>query len=395
MIKNLLRPCPVCLNTGGEILHTQRFIIPEEHFLPESYDVVSCEKCGFVYADTEAKQEDYNRYYKRFSKYEDTFISSGGGLTVYDAERLNETASNISEFLPDKESPILDVGCANGGLLAALKSKGYNNLTGLDPSNSCVNYIIGKLGFEAIEGDLFNVKLNQSYECIILSHVLEHICDLREGINNIISFLSVQGLLYIEVPDASRYNEFYVVPYYYFDCEHINHFDEHSLNNLILQYNFEHIISAKKGRIVSSQNIYPSVYNIFRKSEKSKSSMNIIADFNVRESVLKYIETSRVNSHWPEIDLCARTQEKIILWGAGSYALRLLENTSLGKCNIIFFVDNDRKKQGTKIKDIPVYSPEILRKNKEKIIICVALYSDDILREIHSMNIENQVILMK
>jgi len=69
----LLRACPICLNTSkGYVLHTQSFALPEGHLLSgaRKYDVVSCSKCGFVYADTPVKQDAYDKYYTEMSKYE-------------------------------------------------------------------------------------------------------------------------------------------------------------------------------------------------------------------------------------------------------------------------------------------------------------------------------------
>ena len=51
--------------------------------------------------------------------------------------------------------------------------------------------------------------------------------------------LNPNGIIYIEVPDANRYSNYYVVPFYYFDCEHINHFDINSLKNLFEDNEFK------------------------------------------------------------------------------------------------------------------------------------------------------------
>ena len=79
------------------------------------------------------------------------------------------------------------------------------------------------------------------------------------------------------------------------------------------------------------------------------------------------------------------------------WRLRLIENSSLGKCNIVAFVDKDHKKQGTRIKNIRIYAPDILKKHKGPVIICSALYSDDIVKEIEDMCIPvyNNIIVMK
>ena len=55
------------------------FVLPQGHPLPKEYDVVYCENCSFAYADTPARQVDYDRYYADFSKYEDNQTGTGGG----------------------------------------------------------------------------------------------------------------------------------------------------------------------------------------------------------------------------------------------------------------------------------------------------------------------------
>lgn len=68
-MKHLFRPCPICDHPDGEILHKQLFSLPSNSLLPNEYEVVSCLKCGFVFADTPLNQRTYNNYYTLLSKY--------------------------------------------------------------------------------------------------------------------------------------------------------------------------------------------------------------------------------------------------------------------------------------------------------------------------------------
>ena len=66
MAENLVeikRICPICKNKYGNKLKELHMMLPNEYGLPDAYDVVCCTKCGFVFADTSACQEDYNKYY--------------------------------------------------------------------------------------------------------------------------------------------------------------------------------------------------------------------------------------------------------------------------------------------------------------------------------------------
>lgn len=404
MIKNnLFRPCPVCAGTSGEVLHTQRFAMPEGHPLPESYDVVCCTRCGFVYADTSAKQKDYDLYYERFSKYEDPKITTGSGVTSYDEKRCKDTALAISEFVPDRRSEIVDIGCANGGVLAALKHLGYENLFGIDPSAACVNYVKETQGIQAMVGGVFsqNVADNRLFEsrfdCVIFSHVMEHIYDVWGAIGNISYLLKPSGILYLETPDASRYKDFFVVPYYYYDCEHINHFDEHSLRNLLMSQGYD-FMSFSKAEIKPSASIrYPSVFVMAKKTTIKGIENEPLADFSVKESVLAHLEKSKIPEQAirDKLEPLINSESPVIVWGAGNFMLRLLENSPLGKCNIRAFIDNDSKKWGSVIRGVSVFSPEKLKELKGTLIICSAIYSDDIYNQAKSMEIDNEIVVLR
>ena len=191
-MKNLLRVCPICSNEHADVLYAQFFSFPAEYPLKNSYDVVACSKCGFVFADTEVSQKDYDHFYKEFSKYEYYDASIDG--FEWDKARLENTATAISSIVKDREVKILNIGCANGDLLLKLKNKGYNMLNGLDPSNSCVKNI-EKHNIKGNVGGLFNlgdIFKSERFDCIILSQVLEHVRYINILIKNINSVLKME-----------------------------------------------------------------------------------------------------------------------------------------------------------------------------------------------------------
>ena len=94
------------------MLHRQEFYLPQGHPLAAGYDVVACEECGFVFADTVVDQSAYDLFYAKHSKYED----SGSGQSAADARRLHDMAVAISRQASSGNARILDLGCANGGL---------------------------------------------------------------------------------------------------------------------------------------------------------------------------------------------------------------------------------------------------------------------------------------
>ena len=64
IIKELLRACPICQNKEhGEVLHSQNYVLTDNHVLPIEYDLVACGGCGFVYVDSPVSQHEYDKYY--------------------------------------------------------------------------------------------------------------------------------------------------------------------------------------------------------------------------------------------------------------------------------------------------------------------------------------------
>ena len=231
--KEAIRPCSVCGNRKVSIISDQHFELPKSNPLPTSWDVVSCPTCHFAYADTPASQKIYDYYYSNFSKYEHDATSTGGGVTTTDRERLEATATQIAKVLGNGDR-ILDLGCANGGLLAAFKKLGFKSLTGIDPSPVCVD-TTAKLGVESQKASLFDAPLDgRKFNAVILCHVLEHIRNLQTAADKLKELVARDGYLYIEVPDASRYGGYSEAPFQDFNVEHINHFSHDSLNNLFL-----------------------------------------------------------------------------------------------------------------------------------------------------------------
>lgn len=387
--KQLLRPCPICAEKTGRVLHTQKFSLPEKSVLPSKYDVVSCGHCGFCFADTSADQKDYDQYYNQMSKYEDKETGSGGGLNPIDKKRLSTAAGLIADALKNTKAEILDIGCANGGLLQCFDELGYKNLTGIDITPICVENV-KKLGYQAFFGGVFDLTALQEkkYDAVVLSHVLEHLYDLKQTVVNLKSLLKPGGIIYIEVPDASRYHSHFVVPYYYFDCEHINHFDKDALKNLFEDERMAVLSVNERDIMASADTPYPAVSVIVGDRPDDRPSAKIIRSERVVESISRYVELSKQKADYSEIVTLAEQRTPVIVWGAGMYTLRLMENSPLSKCNIVCFLDKDFKKQGNSIDQIIIRNPyDVLKTDKDTVIIIAsAIYGNEITKEIRTLD---------
>ena len=171
------RLCSVCNGENKNILFCQRFTEISEASLLAGYDVVVCMNCGFCFADHLPDQVAFDHYYREMSKYEHQ--DHAGQPSEFEARQFPALAHYIEQYIPSPKARILEIGCANGGLLNALKQSGYSNILGVDPSPVCARnaeqlYHIGILTNSVSDLD---IGIGQ-FDFIILVAVLEHIKDL-------------------------------------------------------------------------------------------------------------------------------------------------------------------------------------------------------------------------
>ncbi len=309
--------------------------------MKNGYNVIQCNGCSFVYADTHVTQDELDIYYKELSKYEDKNIGTGGGFTPEDKDRLVKTAVFIEEHVPDKNIRIADIGCANGGLLKELKHLGFQNLVGVDPSASCVDITIAEVGCEAYQYSIFNIDKNiGKFDLVILSHVLEHILDLPSIMDRLNELVVDGGLIYVECPDAENYYKIIHAPFQEFNTEHINHFTEISFENLAALHGYNKIFTSNKTLKLPSGEDYHAVYGLFKKAPNPNYTLK--KDDIILENIEVYIQESdkifkEIEQEITDIDVI----QQVALYGIGQFAFKLLTSPALYNRKLKLFDNND------------------------------------------------------
>jgi 2-polyprenyl-3-methyl-5-hydroxy-6-metoxy-1,4-benzoquinol methylase len=365
--------------------------------LPSLLEVVCCSSCGAVFANTSAKQADYDRFYQAESIYADSRVSTGSGLTPIDRQRLFETAVRIVERT-GVDVRVLDIGCANGGLLRELARCGVQSLWGVDPSPGCVKET--KLGgkIQASVGTLFELPdFSAPFDVVILCHVLEHVYDLRRAVEVVRGLLGRDGVIYAEVPDASRYAAHVSAPFQDFNVEHINHFSSHALANLFAVGSMRQL-AAGSLQLESAPGIpYPAIFGFFAGSSPPPSA-TALRDPHLRTQVVEYIGRSqalwgRIRSR---IDQAMRVSSDVIVWGTGQFTFKLVAETSLAKARIVAFVDSNPRMQGKTLRGVPIVGPERLSEFPASlpVIIGTLIHHRQIVDQMTTLQIPNQAVTL-
>lgn len=131
----------------------------------------------------------YNLFYAHFKNPEERFNSQYIGA--------KKSYQFVKKYIDHKKTKILEIGCGAGGILKYYQDKGYY-VQGLDYDNRQLNYGISK-GLNLINNNNY-YNVTEKFDLIILSHVLEHMSEPEKEIDKIKKYLSVNGIIYIEVP---------------------------------------------------------------------------------------------------------------------------------------------------------------------------------------------------
>jgi len=369
------RECPVCGGMETRLMFTQEFAKIEGIIFLDGYDVVSCNKCNFVYASNIPEQAAFDEYYIKANKYEHE-IEQSDTITG----RYEHIIRKIVHFEHDKTAPIVDIGCARSEILRSLRNLGFSNLTGIDPSVKNVEYLKNK-GINGIHATIGTVDTSKQYKIVLFLAVLEHIQNLHQTLDTLYAITAMNGLVIISVPDMTvpASGEF---PYQEFSREHINYFTDISLSNLMIKYGFHiHTVFSRKqnGELVG----------FFRKEYKSFQK-----DINGEQKIQHYIDQSKKYEDAIYANLQQYSNTPVIIWGLGTFTQRLLVKNVLK--NIVVMVDSNPQYAGKKYNDIDIIQPGELKKYKEPVLLAVSnRYVDAVEHTIKDeMKLENEIITL-
>jgi hypothetical protein len=235
---------------------------------------------------------------------------------------------------------------------------------------------------------------------------MEHVYDLKKALRQCHDLMNEGALLYIEVPDAAHYADFYIAPYDYINTEHINHFDEVSLVNLGAVAGFAKRYVAHKTLLPSSGRRYPAVSALFEKVKMPDRTIHVST--KARESIERWLELSANDSCTKTIAELVKTQEEMCVFGVGNITCNLLATSDLPKCNIRAFIDNDPKKAtsdnslnysekefmcgGKMLINKHIYMPKVLAGFTGTVLITSILFAHEIEAQVKSINKNLKII---
>lgn len=228
--------CPVC-NSGNinPLLTVKDFSVSKEEFV-----VWQCHDCTLRFTQDIPDENNIGRYYKSEDYISHTNTDKGFINKAYQKVRdytLQQKAKLIIDETGVVKGNLLDMGCGTGAFLNTMKKKGWN-VKGMEPDEDARKLAKQLYGLSIDEPTAINELNNQSFDAITLWHVLEHVHQLHDYVEQLKRLLKPKGKLFIAVPnyqskDAAAYRLYWAA---YDVPRHLYHFSPTSLKVLMQQH---------------------------------------------------------------------------------------------------------------------------------------------------------------
>ncbi len=169
----------------------------------EVFRLVRCRRCGLRYLNPRPAAEALERYYP--ATY-DPFARRGLSARVK-ARQERKAVDALWPFL-SPPARVLDLGCATGDLLQALRERGNPNVLGIEPSAHAVAIARDRYGLDVRAGQLADAAIpDVSIDAVLMSHVIEHLPSPARTLTEIKRVLRPGGTLVLWLPNADSLAE--------------------------------------------------------------------------------------------------------------------------------------------------------------------------------------------
>lgn len=362
------------------------------------FTLAGCPGCGLIFYDADLIEESLAAYYSGDNHYAAAATPGVGGDSPLDKRHQDDIVGRLAPWLGGLplSAPLMEVGCGRGGLLKALRNKGFENLYGVEPQPGAAASARSE-GFKVAPGRAEELPWPEiAPSLIIYSHVLEHLPRPGAALDLARERLAEGGLIYLEVPDAEHFGRD-GAPFQELYFEHLSHFSQKSLAALISGRGFKPLALAQADFHLPRGRVEKVLWAVAEKSrgEESIEPLNVPGEAEKIFSAFgAYLAWSTGHPALKTLAALAESQKPVWVWGLSQLTLLLMRQSPLANCRLAGFIDKDPAKIGRRLLGRQISPPANLagRPADEIILLAAWGYEEAMLRELNELGLGGQAL---
>jgi 2-polyprenyl-3-methyl-5-hydroxy-6-metoxy-1,4-benzoquinol methylase len=240
---------------------------------------VICKKCGLIYASQRMSKDTLAHFYNEeyFPLYASLNCHTEEELYLIQRKQGIELINTLSGYGINPPGLVIDIGCGTGGMLSAFYDMGWEIL-GIDFSEDLIRYGRAKLGNCLFSGDIFDFESESPADLILLSHIIEHLPDLKGFLIKLKKMIKPQGYIFIITPGIKIWGVRILGVKHYILNMHLYYFSLETLK----------MVMNSGGFFLENGN--ESIYALFRDGENIEEQAIVYGD----PGLYKFIMFSRI-----------------------------------------------------------------------------------------------------
>jgi spore maturation protein CgeB len=231
--------CPLC-----DAPWEDQSALFEKQFRHGSHKIVKCEECGLIFVNPQPTEAILSQIYSK-----DYFKSKEGKTEGYGDYMGNEREYRVQmgyrclgwveALADDRDSRLLDVGCAAGFFLKAAAERGWS-VRGVEISEFAAGFARHEMDLDVACGTLSQAAYSDNeFDVVTMFDVIEHCPNPKEQIRECRRLLRPGGLIFIDTPNIeSRTAIEQGENFWLLKADHLLYFSPDTISRLLCECGF-------------------------------------------------------------------------------------------------------------------------------------------------------------
>ncbi|WP_417667290.1 class I SAM-dependent methyltransferase [Pseudidiomarina sp.] len=320
----MIRSCYLCGSKSLECVFSTTWALPG--LPPKEIGFSVCTDCGSVCQSPTVTFDEMMQFYSSIAVY----TNPGRQEKPSEAKirDLDEQIQFIKRGIGNMPLSALQIGSSDGYTLSRFRDAGVEKVLGVEPGTASIEMADRLYKVPCIHGSAETFETNDTFELILLTHVLEHLYEPQKVLAKCRKIQNgiPDGYIYIEVPLMTKPSS--LCPGF-FSFEHINYYTKENLLKSLKMADYYPISAVEH----FNSNLSP-VIGILASTKKQNHYDDYQSSVDTNKKILNSYRGKELDYWQSCLDKIAeklKISSRIFIWGAGIHTSQLVANTNLIK----------------------------------------------------------------